>query len=422
MHLPMAIQAFPKHKESLREAASTGRLDRTESGGGEVQWNKEGGIYQNRQMGTVEEEVNFKRKMVTIRTQWIRNTDYGKMDTLEAEEKGLVESRKDGQWLLTRTQELITEDSVDWPRDVGIRQLTTLPQIDRVVGDIRCPFKDIPAPWSKSGIIPNSPHGKGEPDRLCDLQTFINRQFSHIDNNAAYNSYPEEIMPLSLRDQLDDAGALDEMHSHPGRQMFVDDTTFEEYVMPVLGKGGFHVTPPQLPSGVVQTLQIALQLWDRISGTADALEGRQPSSRTSGKAIDALQQAARGPIAMKGRSTEYVLRWLGTLLIDAIARWLPNTEWKKYLSKYPDVIRADIKERIGKLEYDVSPTIDFNRAASNAQDAQNAEDAMRLGKLTDETYLEKKGIPNAKEEAKKRQAQDRKAQAAAGQPPAPPAT
>jgi len=104
-------------------------------------------------------------------------------------------------------------------------------------------------------------------------------------------------------------------HGHPGRIIVVRDELWQRHN----GNINMIQPPPPLSGEMVQFLQILLSEHDRLSGNQDALQGAG-KSMWSGKTVETLAAAARGPIGFKGNYLEFMVQRMVDLMIDKMMR------------------------------------------------------------------------------------------------------
>jgi hypothetical protein len=379
-----AQAAFPKLREAIEEAATSGQLKRH----GELREST---------------KVTFRRDMVVVRTAWIRHRRVD-MTIDEAEASDLVRSLQGQNGSTSYAKIGVKGEPVrtkpgdsNWPKKIGLRQVQVLPQINRRISDIRCPYWDIPIAWNKNIPVPYSPYGQGEPERLESIQQAINRLFTILHRHARFYQAPMEFWPEDLYNDVRAKGG--EPYAEPGRIIPVRYEIFE-LLTRLGGSGGFGIINaiPPIPSFYVGLLELLLVEHDRLSGFQDVLQGASPGAETSGRAIEALQAAALGPIEVKSFATELALERIGEIGLDAIRKWLPEAVWAKILNQYPLPVLRFIRDQIDLREFNVKVSLISGKGISEAFDAEKAavlymegnparlvsrETAMRLSSVPD---------------------------------------
>jgi len=350
--------------------------------------------------------LSYERDMLTVRTAWVRNRPVS-MTLPEALRKDAVRTVQlddDGN----RTTEIgpderariAIEDSEvrvtltsgdvvsavlertdtggktlphheNWPKIVGIEQIQTLPQIEELVEEKRNPYRDIPLGWNKNIPVPYSPYGQGDPERIEDLQQAINRLFTILHRHAKFYQAPMEFWPDDLFQDLKKKGVSP--YSKPGRIIPVRRDIYQLMIQ-LGGQNGFGVINqvPQPPSFYVQLLEILLAEIDRLANFTDVLQGAAPGSDTSGRAIEALQAAARGPIAVKTAFTEWMLERIASLGLDAISRWLSEAKMAEIIDDFPLPVLREIRRRIKPDKFNIEVSIASGRGVNEAADAERA--------------------------------------------------
>lgn len=278
-------------------------------------------------------------------------------------------------------------DQPNWPKIAGIRQVQVLRGVNRIILDQRCPYLDFPFAWNRNIPIINRPWGLGEAARLEGLQQFINKLATILYNIVRYYQYPVEFWPKSLLKELEDKGISS--NSRPGRKVGVADQNFDKWLGG--GKQGFAQYPPPVPQMYIDLLDKALVEFEKLSGQTDVQRGVAPYSGASGEAIGKLQGAANSVSAFKAKSTMQMLTRLARLKLDAMVKWLPESEWARFngaLSlpaireclKRMDYIEWDIRVHVGGVDPDRQMKI------------EQAKEARQQGDLSRETYLRVSGL------------------------------
>lgn len=392
-----AIEEFPEFAKDIEDSLQKGYgfHPSTYTTGGA----KEGGspsFFTNEPNSDQSQPID--EAFVTIRTLWKRNHLFPiSEDNPEIEEGmdnlGNVSGKSSED--LEESKQGEQGDAKKPKGRMGIRQITTLVEAERVVEDIECPYADIPAPWAKNIIIPNSPYGMGEPFRQEDIQLLINRIMTMILNVLRYHAYPMEVMPLSLKDVFTRDG--EDWSAHPGRVTWLEDDQWQEYIQKG-GLRGFLIDAPSVPDSWVRTLQMLLNEQQRLAGDTDVVQGQLPSPDTSGVAIEVLQASGTRTMALKAKSLEWTFEWIGRLLLDSVIEWLEDSEWDKYSMQYGGAVRSALRSRSKGLDYDVRVEAVAGRAAARKLDAQKSENLYDRGSLTKETLLEMHEIPDPRGE------------------------
>ncbi len=347
---------WPKYAAKIDEAANTGQLT-----------DKEGNTVHGAEHG-----YDFRRMMLTVRTFWERYVPYPSTPQ-QAMEAGVVEpTERGGIMHLAGTDKPIGLDDPNWPTTPGIRQTQTIPAIGVVLSDQPCPFADMPWAWNLNIPIQYTPYGQGEPMRMADVQTQINRLASILHNHARYYQYPMMIVPLELM-ELMKAKGLRDIFARPGRMIGVPRHIWQTAVNSPLARQGFTMTPPPIPGEFVKLLEMLLTEIDRSGGYVDVLQGQAPAKDTSGIAITQLQNAAHGPIALKSMYTEWMLERIARLTLDAIVKWLPTSVWMKILDQYPESVVELVRQKIDPEQFNIEVEIMSGKGANRELEQQRME-------------------------------------------------
>jgi hypothetical protein len=396
-----AKMMYSKFADDLDKAANEGRIE--DSGA----------------RGTVQfpfNTVDYKRRMILIRTAWIRNHAVP-MTPDEAVESGRVEVLNDEeggqQFLHSDTGATITPDAQLWPTKSVVRVVKMIDQIDRIILDTTNPFSDIPVGWNKNIPIPYTPYGMGESVRLRHLTDAINKLGEVMINHFLYYEYPQEYWPKSLLDQMEQAEG--EPHAHPGFQVGIPDQDFFEWFKGPKS-GGFFVVPPPIPSHVIELWGEFRNEHNMMSGNTGVRQGIAPSAQASGKLVQELVTQAAGAVAYKSSFTEQMVEYIGKILADSLVRMMPAAEWSRTLSELGPQAFDDMWSSMDTFEYDVSCEIVTGRGATKQLEQQKAIEDRQMGAISLETYQIKREIADPKGEQRKMLQEARsQAMAAAGQ-------
>ncbi len=401
MGLAKARMMYPNFKDELERAANEGRLEDTAI------------------RGTSDfpmQGVDYKRKMVLIRTAWIRDRS-AKMAPDEAVESGRVEvlDQDQQQFQLVATGDIVTPDSEMWPTKTEVRVIKIIDQIERVILDTTNPFSDIPVGWNRNLPIPYTPYGMGESVRLRHLTDAINKLGEIIINHFLYYEYPQEYWPKSLLEQLEQSES--EPHAHPGFQVGIPDAEFFEWFKGPKASG-FFVMPPPIARHVIEMWSELRAEHNMMSGNAGVRQGIPPSSQASGKLVQELVTQAAGPVAYKSGFTEQMVEYVGKILADALVRMMPAKEWSRIVSELGEKGFDELWAGMDTFEYDVSCEIVTGRGATKQLDQQKAIEDRQMGAISLETFQAKREIADPKGEQRKMLQEARAtAMAASGQNP-----
>ncbi|HEX7009068.1 MAG TPA: hypothetical protein VF184_03745, partial [Phycisphaeraceae bacterium] len=339
-------------------------------------------------------DTNFERPVIVIRTAWLRHQPYP-MSEQDALERGLVQPAM-RDVLDEKTQAFVPQPVVDdagnpiyqliedgrpgaltapdndnWPTRTGIRQLLIIG--DQVVEDVECPYVDIPFIWNINVPIPFSPYGQGDPERLFDINQFVDRIASNLGDHVRYYAAPQEYWPASVTA----ANKNHNTHAHPGRHITVPDDVYARFLA---GRSnGFAVDPPNPPAMYVELLGLGLRLLDEESDYSQVLQGNVPSGIESGRAISLLQNAARSMISFKSLYTERALVQFTRLVVGMIHDFLPESEWMKMVSGYPVQVLRALRQRAKRLEYDIRVEVVSGHGQTRIQKQAEAREQFAMG-------------------------------------------
>ena len=362
MSLNQAKHLYPNVADDLTRAKERGNLTPGEG--------RRSAVYQ----------TDFKRDMVVIRHAWLRwetvpmtldeALDEEKVETVKNKNKPDTYRLADGGAAVKPPDDTTGEPGPKWPETVGIRQVTYIPAINKIIEDLRCPYKDIPFGWNLNLPRPDgTPFGQGEPLRLEDISQQINRTLSVLDNHLRYYQFPNRYWPAGLLNKLRSSGF--QFHARPGGDIPID----EDQWLFIMQAGGFNRMTqdiPRIPGEYVSLLQLLLQEHDSLSGNVQVRQGREPFKGASGKAIESLATQATGSIGFKARFTEQCVERLAKIGLDAMAKWLPIDLWQKIASQYERPVLAEIVKRMNSRQWNVYVQTVTGRGVNAELDAQRA--------------------------------------------------
>lgn len=304
---------------------------------------------------------------------------------------------------------LTAPDNDNWPCKIGILQVQAL--AETVILDAReCPYRDIPIGWNINIAVPFRPWGQGEPERLEDLQQCINRVASILHNHLGYFQSPDESMPQSMKNALKEDQR--QTHAHPGRQRTVPDDMFQQFG----GKVSDITAVPPLPASYVQWFHDLMDTFKYLAGNVDVLAG-DAKADWSGKLVQALQGAARGPIGFKSTNTERMIRYLTNIIIGCIIDFMPETEWVKIVPGTPIQVLRAIRERAREFDYEIDVQVVSGKGVVKQVEQQKYLQLRQMMAVDLLTLLEKLDVPNAKQVIERLMQEQ---QAMMPQPPQPP--
>lgn len=356
----------------------------------------------------------FGREMVELWHIWLRNERFP-MSVTEAIDNGRVIIR-DGVIYKTDNDYKVTEEVVEegvkgWPKKLGIRYQQMIG--NTMVYDERCAHVDIPVSLNQNVPVSYSPWHQGEPERLWFVQKMIDKISSIILDHITYFRSPQQILPASVYKRLK---GLNAVYSHPARDAWIDDTTFDSYREFFLSGRGFYIDPPNMPDKYVELWQLAMQLFDDLSGHAGVLQGRAPGANSSGKVVEDLQNAARATVSFKAACTEAMLRNLAILEIDAWSKWMPLFMWKKANDEFEIEILSAIRERSRELEFNIVVEVASGGGQLRKQKQAQAFEEVASGLRSPQSY---RRLAEVNDDSEWDQQQEAAAQAAQQPQPAP---
>lgn len=296
--------------------------------------------------------------------------------------------------VLAETGEEVTPESPKWPKVSGVRHLVGLPDARVIVEDHRCEYLDIPFALNKALPIIDTPYGQGDPQRLEAIQQMINRLATYIVNILRMHAFPPEMWPQSILEALK-AGGYTGANIKPMRKIGIPDHLWEK--MAAAGTPALSVKLVSDVASFLQLLQFALAEHDRLSGHVDVMQGRvQPG--TSGVAIAQLQEAAKGPVGLKAKYTEWAVERLAKLALDSLVKWLPTSEWAKYNGRYARPVQTAegtvypaLEAMIGKLQkldLNIRVEVAAGRGLDRQIKAQMSLEARKMQDLSRQKFLE----------------------------------
>lgn len=386
-----AALLYPDQKDYINTFATEGQPSDAEKG-----------ILGQGQLGEPSQEL-FRRKMIVLWTLWKRNESFP-MTPEQAALDGTIKQVKtpafgpDGVTQIGETDGFadvdgnpITPDMPTWPTRPGIRQVVIIG--DQEMFNDECPYEDIPVTRNINKPIPHRPYGQGDPVVLEDLNQIINRIFSHANMHYKYFAFPQQFIPKSVVNSLGENSEA--LFSHPGRTIPIDD----DILQMTGGRVNFIQDPPTFGDAIVNMLQVAINEFKELSGYTDVLMGKPHSGADSGKAIQSLQNAARGSIGFKSLGTELAVRQIVTLVVGCIRDFMTDKQWQRSISKYPLPVLNAIRRRLKSLDFDIRVEIASGRGTSRQAQEQKAIQMFGMGAETLEGLLEKTGDPNAQNKA-----------------------
>ena len=271
-----------------------------------------------------------------------------------------------------------------WPVRYGIAQARII--ADELVDYRECEFADIPIAWNVNIPYSYCPFGQGEPERLEPIQMAIDRVMTSITTQYDFASQPVEAMPQSINEMLPEF-AQKAYSYKPGAKWIVPDHLIQQFG----GKLTFTQDPPKIPTDAWRMVELLIRLMDEESGHNEVLQGRAASS-WSGEAISTLQRAAKGIIGWKSAGIEDMLAYLTRLVDHDIIHRMSDDEKLRYVSKYPVQVWYAIAQRMKSLDVDI--TIEIASGSGAAKQGQRATDLSLFDRklISPQTTLERAGF------------------------------
>lgn len=389
-----ALQRFPEHADVI-ESNKSESVDVLSFGGGA----------KLRTNFSARDSRNQHRKYVALTTAWTRDAEI-EIDPETAIEMGLVQVQREPVQLEGAEglsfQELyvradngeLTEPGMDnWP-DRMIVPLRETRWIGRdCIESGQASYRDMPVFWNVNVPLPHQPYGQGEPERLEDAQKYMNNMSSITHDILKAHAYRLTYMPQSVKNAMKDG----ERSPSPGSIVTGPDDLYMQMQGRLLTVQD-QATPPG------QMMQAWLSLpsqMDKISGNVDVLQGLSPGSDASGRAINQLQLAARGPITLKARATERMLKRMARVSVGMIVDFVSPEEASRILTDVPPGAINEMMERASEIEYDIEVAIMAGRGTNKQIQQQLALNLRQLGSIDNETLLKKLEYDDAREIASK---------------------
>jgi len=397
MSAEQATGLFPENAADIKQAASSGQINESEA------------VVVGGSLGAPYRDTDFERGMVVVWTLWRRNQSFPMTPDEAMAEGGVTQSEEpllddaglpmlgpDGmpatqQVMMAEDGSLTDPEAENWPMRTGIRQQVFIK--GKVLQDIECPYDEIPIAWNINLPRPFRPYGISLPERLEDVQQLLNRLWSIIHNHLKYNQSPQQYMPQSMLNALGDKA--EGLHSHPGRIVPVPDDIWQM----AGGKALFTENAATVPTVIFDLIQLATAEFKEISGHTDALTGNVPSGVESGRAIMALQGAARGTIGYMSLFTEKAVRQMVKLYVCMIRDYMSDQDWARGMSNFPVPVLQAIRSRTKELDFDIRVEVASGRGTSREIEKQEARVDYGTGLDTLQGTLERLGRPNAEQKA-----------------------
>jgi len=432
-----AIATMPRARRALERASQRGAFDA-----------------KGQRYGSVWHKVDFQRPMVRVRVVWTRHQEIPlsikealasgrvieQMEPVFNNDDGAeVLDRETGEQLMQGSKQYLTVPQVDggeddyefegldavepgeeqqpeptkpgmtnWPTKIGLRETVTLPDANYVVRDGECPYLDIPFGWNINIPILYSPFGQGVPQIVEDVQQQINRLLTIFGNYMGLFAYPVRYWKATVLQGLVSRGV--QLGIAPGQNIPIADEDYDELIRQ--GRMNMESTVAIMPPLMMDILQMLMREMDRVMGHQDAVQGVAPSGVKSGVGIQALQQAAAGPLAARARFTEYMVERVAKIMMDGIVRWVPDEVWEKIL-ELPKPVIADMRELMAEREFNFYCAVATGRGTNEERQEARAIELYAAGKpgrlMARRTAMEKISIVNPDDEEKRIDDEDDKA-------------
>ena len=348
------------------------------------------------------------RKVIPVWTWWQRNHPFERTPE-DAIERGLVQPAVDveqseavdpdtGQMLLDPETEMpLMEqhevDSVDpetgqqlfeladgtrvqpgdelWPKRYGIRQVQFLK--DMMVFDEETEFVDIPAARTKCMMIPKTPYGQGEPQRMGELNDLYNHLYSIYHGYFKHFRSPQQVIPEDVYNATKDA--VERMNSDAALKWIVPKHLVTQYGANVV----MNLDPPQLGTVISEMMNRIDQEMDKISGMSDVMRGETKSDQ-SGELYRQALEAARGPVGLKARNFGDALTHVGRIVAHLVIDFMDPQVWAERNTKYPALVFQRIQERLRR--HGVTVSAEVSGAGTREQRVNHLQELWSMGVQT----------------------------------------
>lgn len=365
---------------------------------------------------------DFKHRTVTLRTAFVGNQELP-MTEVEAMDKGLVFRMQaqdgsqelhlsDSGWQHTTGADAmgnVQEDGTlppgQWPTTIGIRQLATLNETQRIVQDIRCEHACAPLLLNVSIPLPGKPEGQGIPKKLKSMQAADIRLLTAMVRYAESFANPGSIIPESVAQALETG--MKRAFIDPTISMRAPDNLIEKFGE----KCVLWFKPPPMPDAVPQTIELMRQKRQESSGRPDAAQGISPTENASGRMVEALQQGATSQFGFQAQWTRKMVQRLARLMHYSHLWRLDLQDMMKIYSRLPEPImeKAIEKARMGK--WDIAADVSNGTAGMSDKKLKRAVALFNARSQTGEpamsltTFREELGLDAEQESVRWRQEQ-----------------
>ncbi len=254
-----------------------------------------------------------------------------------------------------------------WPVRYGLEQSTMIVggAGGLVIKSGECEFIDIPLPHNVNIPIPGTPWGQGEPTRLKGLQVALDRVLSDCVAQQHNLAFPVQVVSETTNKAM--SKELKDAYIKPANMIVVPDS-----IIAAAGGADKLITllnPASVSAATVDLVRLLLELLDKETNMADALQGQAPAGR-SGEAIDFLQTAAKGVIAYKGMRAEKMIKYLAKLIRSDIVRRITPQQLAEICPKYPVQVWMHLNRRWKVAEEDMSVEVTSGSGSAKARKEQ----------------------------------------------------
>lgn len=285
-----------------------------------------------------------------------------------------------------------TEPGADnWPIEYAWRQAELLGDVELYDG--RADAVDIPVARNKNRIYPDSPYGIGEPQFLHDICELYDRLYSIVHDYFLYYRSPEQVMPVSVANEL--KTAVKTIHSTAGRVIQIPDRLYRMFGSTDIIR---NLPVPQINNAVTELLgRLELEI-EKMSGVNEAMMGIG-KSEWSGETVQSLTTNARSPIGLAARNTEFMVKHVVKVAIHYIVDFTPAKVLAERNKKYPEPVWNAFKKRLKKYGFDVY--VEISGSSTKSKQVKEILDMFQYipsianSTTAIETALKKVGIPNA---------------------------
>lgn len=355
-------------------------------------------------------QSNFGRKVVILRTAWIRNQPYpltpdaavaaGHVGVYDlsasqvpndpatsldpqpgagADQSGAGEPPAPPTGLLLHTASGdpdFAEGPVDhthakWPVRRGLRQIRMLGS--ELVDDRECERVNIPLGHNVNIPILYTPFGQGEPERLEPLQRAYNNTLTDITTHGDFAAFPTNLVPRSVAEAHPQLAQ--NKYTEPGKTYVVEDRLFTLFN----GQPISQLKPGEMPADAWKREQTLFQRFNDGSDQSDVMRGQAPTATSSNALAVTLTQAAKTSITFKSGRLEDMLSYVAKVMIGDIALRLRPEDMAQMVKKYPLQVWYELHRRIQSNAMDVDLSVEIASNNSGQQQKNNVIAAAQGG-------------------------------------------